>query len=129
MREGKPLRSVIGDFLKSAEKARCLVGHNVVFDQKVIGAELCRLGIKDTISTVKAICTMEVGKDFCKIPGGYYGYKPPKLQELHQKLFGTTFDNAHDAMADVKATKRCFFELKRLDIPELIFQEGLALLN
>ncbi len=56
---------------------------------------------------------MEVGKDFCEIPGGYYGYKPPKLQELYQKLFGTTFDNAHDAMADVKATKKCFFELIR----------------
>ena len=129
MREGKPLKNVIDDFLKAAEKARCLVGHNVVFDQKIVGAELCRLGIKDTISTAKAICTMEASKEFCKIPGGYYGYKPPKLQELYQKLFGTTFDNAHDAMADVKATKRCFFELKRLEVPELLIQEGLALLN
>ena len=129
MREGKLLRSVISDFLKAAEKARWLVGHNVAFDQKVVGAELFRLGITDTISTVKAVCTMAVSKDFCEIPGGYYGFKPPKLQELHQKLFGTTFDNAHDAMADVKATKKCFFELKRLDIPELIFFLGLALLS
>jgi TPR repeat protein len=129
MREGKPLKNVIDDFLKAAEKAQCLVGHNVAFDQKVVGAELCRLGIKDTISTAKAICTMEAGKDYCKIPGGYYGYKPPKLQELYQKLFGTTFENAHDAMADVKATRKCFFELKHQEIPELIFQEGLALLS
>lgn len=129
MREGKPLKNVIDDFLKAAEKAQCLVGHNVAFDQKVVGAELCRLGIKDTINTAKAICTMEAGKDYCKIPGGYYGYKPPKLQELYQKLFGTTFENAHDAMADVKATRKCFFELKHQEIPELIFQEGLALLS
>ncbi len=129
MRDGKPLKNVIDDFLKAAAEARCLVGHNVSFDQKIVGAELCRLGIKDTISTVKAICTMEAGKEYCEIPGGYYGYKPPKLQELYQKLFGTTFDNAHDAMADVKATKKCFFELKRLEILELLLQEAYALLN
>ena len=34
-----------------------------------------------------------------------------KLTELHESLFGTGFDNAHDAYADITATKRCFYEL------------------
>lgn len=37
--------------------------------------------------------------------------KWPKLIELHEHLFGEPFDGAHDAYADITATKRCFFEL------------------
>ena len=113
--EGKPLRDVIGAFLRDANKAKCLVGHNVSFDQKIIGAELYRLGVADTVSEKKSLCTMKVGTDFCKIPG-YYGYKFPKLQELHEKLFGVKFEDAHDAMADIKATEKCFWELRKLNL-------------
>ena len=112
--EGKSLRDVIGAFLRDANKAKCLVGHNVSFDQKIIGAELYRLGIADTVSEKKSLCTMKVGTDFCKIPGYYgYKYKPPKLQELHEKLFGVKFEDAHDAMVDIKATAKCFWELSK----------------
>lgn len=44
------------------------------------------------------------------------GFNGPILQELHNHLFNEDFDGAHDALADVKATARCFFELKRLGI-------------
>ena len=111
-REGKPLREVIEAFLKDAKDVKCIVGHNISFDQKVVGAELYRLGIPDTISTAKSLCTMQTGTDFCKIPC-YYGYKWPKLQELHYKLFGCDFEDAHDAMADITATKKCFFEMRK----------------
>ena len=37
--------------------------------------------------------------------------KWPKLEELHTFLFGESFDGAHDAMVDVKATRRCFYEM------------------
>ena len=110
--EGKPLREVIEAFLKDAQQTKCIVGHNISFDQKVVGAELYRLGIPDTISTVKSLCTMQAGTDYCKIPG-YYGYKWPKLQELYHKLFGCDFEDAHDAMADITATKKCFFEMRK----------------
>jgi hypothetical protein len=43
-------------------------------------------------------------------------YKWPKLAELHYKLFKTYFEEAHDASIDIKATARCFFELKNLNI-------------
>ena len=112
LRDGKPLRRVIQAFLKDSEGASCFVGHNVSFDQKVVGAELYRLGIADTISTAKSLDTMKAATDYCKIPGSY-GYKWPKLIELHRKLFGCDFEDAHDAMADITATKKCFFEMKR----------------
>lgn len=112
LRDGKPLRQVVRSFLKDAEGVRCFVGHNVSFDQKVVGAELYRLGITDTVSTARSLDTMKAATDYCKIPGTY-GYKWPKLIELHKKLFGCDFEDAHDAMADITATKKCFFEMKR----------------
>jgi DNA polymerase III epsilon subunit-like protein len=112
LRDGKPLRQVIQSFLKDSNGAKCFVGHNVSFDQRVVGAELYRLGIADTISTAKSLDTMKAATDYCKIPGTY-GYKWPKLIELHRKLFGCDFEDAHDAMADITATKKCFFEMKR----------------
>lgn len=40
--------------------------------------------------------------------------KWPKLQELYKVLFGHSFEGAHNAMADVVATKDCFWEMVRL---------------
>lgn len=37
--------------------------------------------------------------------------KWPKLSELYVKLFGKDFEGAHDAMADIQATRRCYYEL------------------
>jgi len=37
--------------------------------------------------------------------------KVPKLSELYFKLFETDFANAHDAMADIQATRKCYYEL------------------
>lgn len=110
---GKPLRTVVELFLRDSKQAKYLVGHNVSFDQKIVGAELYRLGITDVISTKKSICTMKEGTSICKIPG-HNGYKYPKLQELYIKLFGHSFEKAHDAMRDIAATKKCFFEMKRI---------------
>lgn len=36
-----------------------------------------------------------------------------KLQELHYRLFGCDFEGAHDAMVDITATKKSFFEMRK----------------
>ena len=54
---------------------------------------------------------MKLSTDYCKLPGKK-GFKSPRLAELHQVLFGSGFDNAHNALADVEATARCFWDLK-----------------
>lgn len=63
----------------------------------------------------KCMCTMSLTTDLCKIPHpkGWKSYKWPKLIELHQFLFKEGFDGAHDALADIEATKRCFLELHK----------------
>ena len=90
-----------------------VIGHNVDFDKKIVGAEMLRLGRVDIISTKKSYCTMNNSVNFCKLPGYHGEYKYPKLQELYRKLFGQSFSNAHDASADTEATMKCYFELKK----------------
>ena len=110
--EGVPLAEVIERFKSDLDMATYIVGHNIEFDKKIVGAEMIRLGMKDELEKKKSYCTMQSSIDFCKIPGKY-GYKYPKLQELYKKLFGSEFENAHDAMSDIEATEKCFWELKK----------------
>jgi len=58
-------------------------------------------------------CTMRDKKiiKFCNLKNKAGRPKWPKLTELHDILFNESFDNAHDAMEDIQATKRCFLEL------------------
>jgi DNA polymerase III epsilon subunit-like protein len=110
--EGILLKDAISMFKADLDLANFVVGHNVDFDKKIVGAEMIRLGMKDELEKKKSYCTMQSSIDFCKIPGKY-GYKYPKLQELYKKLFGSEFENAHDAMSDIEATEKCFWELRK----------------
>lgn len=110
--KGKPLEEVLEKFMEDFKAAKTIVGHNIAFDKKIVGAELIRLGQKDIMDSKKSLCTMEAGTDYCKIRG-YYGYKWPKLQELHKKLFGCEFEDAHNSMSDVTATLKCFKEMRK----------------
>ena len=110
--EGVPLAEVIEQFKADLDVATYIVGHNIEFDKKIMGAEMIRLGMKDIMDSKKSYCTMQSSINFCKILGKY-GYKYPKLQELYRKLFETEFDNAHDAMSDIEATEKCFWELRK----------------
>lgn len=112
---GKPLREVLEKFLSDYRQAKYVVGHNIAFDKKIIGAELIRIGETDIMDDKLAYCTMILSTNYCRIPG-YYGYKYPKLQELHKKLFGIGFDDAHNSIADVKATIKCFWEMNRIGL-------------
>lgn len=113
--QGKYLQNVLLEFNLMIEQADYLVAHNISFDEKVVGAEFLRAGMSNTLSLKNKICTMEVTTDFCAIDGPY-GYKWPKLSELHFKLFGTGFEEAHNAAVDIQATAKCFWELRKMGI-------------
>jgi DNA polymerase-3 subunit epsilon len=113
--EGQPLLSVLQHFNSLVDEASCLVAHNMSFDEKIVGAEFLRKGMQNSINSKNKVCTMEKSTIFCAIEG-HYGYKWPKLSELHYKLFKTGFEEAHNAAADISATAKCFWELKRIGI-------------
>lgn len=114
-KQGHDLRVVLEELNELIEQADCIVAHNINFDTKVLEAEFIRKNITTQLNKKNKICTMEMSTDYCAIPG-YYGYKFPKLSELHIKLFGHDFEKAHNAAADISATEKCFWELKRLGI-------------
>ena len=110
--QGHDLSFVLDEFLKDFKKAKFIVGHNIEFDKKIVGAELVRLSKPDVMDTKEALCTMESSLDFCKIPGKS-GYKYPKLQELYKLIFGHDYEEAHNALSDIEATQQCFWELRK----------------
>ena len=119
LENGKPLLDVIIAFGADLNQAECVIGHNLDYDLHIVGAEYVRLGYDSRIMFARpTLCTMQATIQYCNIPGRF-GPKWPKLMELYTKLFGQEFDGAHDAMADIVATKECFFELIRRGVVRL----------
>ena len=109
--EGHDLKEVLAIFEKDVAGAKHLVGHNIEFDINVVGSEFIRAELPMPL-TANPLDTKDISTEFCAIPGGKGGkFKWPTLTELHQKLFGEGFGDAHDAAYDVDATARCFFGL------------------
>ncbi|MEA3391438.1 MAG: 3'-5' exonuclease, partial [Candidatus Marinimicrobia bacterium] len=113
--EGVVLEMVLNKFNELVEKTDFIVAHNISFDEKILGAELLRKRIKSDFNKKRKLCTMQSSTDYCKLPGPY-GYKWPKLSELHIKLFGVDFEDAHDASADINATEKCFWEMRKIGL-------------
>lgn len=109
--EGLPLNEVLQKFSEAIKRADFLVGHNIDFDNNIVGSEFLRNSIANQLAEAKKICTMKLGVDICRLPGRM-GFKWPNLNELHLCLFQENFSDAHDAMIDVRACARCFFEMK-----------------
>ncbi len=110
--EGISLEKVLISFNELVNEADFIVGHNISFDEKIMGAELLRKNIRSNFESKTKLCTMKASTDYLKLPGPY-GYKWPKLSELHIELFGHDFESAHDASADIHATQKCFWEMRK----------------
>ena len=120
LQEGTELDAVLQKFINEANKADIIVGHNVEFDLKVVGCECFRKYGENKVHAERFIDTMKESTNFCALPSnGYSDYKYPKLQELHQILFGEGFEDAHNSNADVEATAKCFWELIKRQIISL----------
>jgi DNA polymerase-3 subunit alpha len=117
---GVDLDYVLQEFEVFLDKAVVVIGHNIEFDLKIVGAEHVRMGFQSRLPGLSWFCTKEESTEFCALPGGKGGkYKWPTLAELYEKLFFESFDEAHNAGADVAATARCFFEMLRRDLINL----------
>jgi len=104
------------------------VCHNVKFDEKFLTQmfqrnmeKLSDYGRSRYFLESTLFCTMQDKgiKKWCDLKNVKGHIKPPKLTELYFLLFEKNFENEHDAMADTRATKECFFELKKRGIIEI----------
>jgi DNA polymerase-3 subunit alpha len=123
---GIPLRQALDKFTTAVGNNKHLIAHNMSFDENVTGCEFLREGMHNCVPDINHIDTMKLTTDFVAIPNkrGRSGFKFPSQTELHKKLFDKGFDDAHDALADVTALARCFFELQRIGILGFKEEEG-----
>lgn len=117
-REGKEITEVLDKFMKDVRKSKILVAHNLKFDLNMISVEQIRHCYKKTLSDLrkKFYCTMNEGKNITDLYyySKYYDrmvLKPPKLIELHEKLFNETPKNLHNSLIDILVCFRCFGKL------------------
>jgi DNA polymerase III epsilon subunit-like protein len=106
-------------------QADLLVCHNFSFDWNYVYQmmernldDLSDLARSAFYLDLPSFCTMKDKKivKFCNLKNKANKPKWPKLIELYEILFKKQFDNAHDAYADISATRDCFFELVKREI-------------
>lgn len=113
--DGVPLQTALTAFFKDIERVTTVVGHNIEFDVKIIGAECARISVPNPLHGKHLRCTKNESTEYCKIPGSY-GYKWPTLDQLHIKLFDVGFPDEHDAGGDTLACMKCFYKLQDLGV-------------
>ena len=112
---GVGLEAALPIFAQLALKPHLIVAHNFDFDLLIMRGEFLRCGFEeDPFEGALKFCTMREMTPLCKLPGKYDDYKWPKLQEAHIHAFGSEFDDAHDALADVRACAKLYFWLRNL---------------
>ncbi len=108
----KPIFSeVVDDIMDAFHRADVAVAHNLSFDQSILEIELMRLGRAKQFLPDQIFDTMSTTKDLCQLPGRHGNFKAPRLMELYEFLFNESFERAHNALNDVRATARCLQEL------------------
>lgn len=95
-----------------AAKADLLVAHNMDFDAAIIdGAwEVSR----NIVKSKQQFCTMRECRIFPDIPRKHAGRTEfAKLSDCYRYFYGEDFENAHDAMADVRACRDVYLGIVR----------------
>lgn len=114
-KEGVSIQTALDCLKIWIEKATLVVGHNVSFDRKVVGAELLRAGMQDLLHGKPRFCTMMSSTKYCNLPGKR-GPKWPKLEELASILFDEAPAGLHSALEDTRLASKCFYELRRREV-------------
>lgn len=108
------IMNILKELINNAD---LLVCHNYKFDMSMLKSVWLRGNYDSThlyaITNKPYYCTMEASTNLLKLSGKYGKYKWPKLSELYRFLFNEDLVGAHDAMYDVRATRRCYYELMR----------------
>lgn len=117
---GEDLEEVMLKFHNDLAQSSLLVGHNISYDVRMVSYEFARIGVIFGFEMMEKVCTMNKSTEYCAIPSERRYFKKPTLQELYSKLFGDKFEGEHDASADIRATAKCYWELKRLGVINLI---------
>jgi len=115
---GTQLITGVEFFLDMVDHADIIVAHNARFDITVMQRaafvyhDLIGTKYVDPFAGKTMICTMLASLDIVKATPKRRGqWKWPKLEECVRFFFNETIEGAHDALVDVRATARVYYEL------------------
>lgn len=114
---GISMRQALAMFRMFESKAVLKVAHNYRFDGFLLKSAHARHGVEPLAPAIDKFCTMKAMTEIMKLPptanmvaAGFTDKpKSAKLSEAYTYCTGKTIENAHDALADVKACKDVFF--------------------
>lgn len=101
---GVPIAQALRAFREMADRAELKVAYNYRFDGFLLKCEHERAGI-DPGPLKERFCTMKAMKE---IRG-----KSGRLTEVYGEVVGHGFDNAHDSLADCRASKEIFTYIRK----------------
>ncbi|MBD2770424.1 3'-5' exonuclease [Hymenobacter sp. BT664] len=86
-----------------------VVAHFMQLDFHMMGVSFHRAGLANPLEQLPTFCTMRATGPLVRYPTQSF----LRLGELYQRLFHEPLQREHDALADARATARCYFELRR----------------
>lgn len=104
-RYGVSMKAALGMFRLFESKAGLKIAHNYRFDGFLVKAAHAKENIEPINPPLDKFCTMKIAFDLKKdgvIESG-------SLNSFYRHVTGKDIDNAHDALADVRACKDVFF--------------------
>jgi DNA polymerase-3 subunit epsilon len=114
----------VGLFMELWEASDLRIGHNESFDARIMRIALMRHGTRpqeeaDAWKAGKAQCTQLLSTPILKLPptekmraAGRFNHKSANLREAYQHFTGKPMENAHSAMADVRACMEVYFAIR-----------------
>lgn len=119
LRFGVPEKAAVGLIARMFAISDFVVAHSARFDLQQCAMAAARAGF--SLPLVKHRCTAEAAAPVLNLPPTArmrefgHGDKPktPKLEECHLAFFDETIPGAHNALFDVRALVRVYYELER----------------
>jgi DNA polymerase-3 subunit epsilon len=122
-RFGVSIESVDLIFAQLIRRSQTIIAHNIQYDLEVVKDNLPASW--HGLDGIPTFCTMLENLMIVKAPltdkqRAYFGmkgvppdspYKVPSLTQTYKHFFGTEFEGAHDAMADIRACRDIFFAM------------------
>lgn len=122
---GRPPIGVMNKLIGDLAAADVLVGHNILFDVKMLQIHAHRTGqldkLQEQIARIDVRCTLKLSQPILRLPptarqvaaGFGNTYKSPNLGEAFRFFFGRDFTGAHGALADCLAARDVYYAIRK----------------
>ncbi|MGL4640560.1 MAG: 3'-5' exonuclease [Shewanella sp.] len=123
--EGIDAAVAVDAMMDMAGRATAMVGHNISFDVRIMRITTTRTHRFKWEPRIPTQCTMRMATPIINLPptpksvaAGFNKPKAPNLGECVRFFFDEELDGAHDALVDVDACKRVYFEIQERKLAE-----------